>query len=156
MSDQSDEADPKSPENPDDRRLDGERRQGGFGSKVFQAGDVLLCEGEIGDEAYLIRSGKVEIRKGGLSDNPTVVASVGVGNVIGEMSLIDDQPHTASAVSLEETHVTVIAKEEFKRRFDLIDPIIKGVLKILVERLRLVAGHSRKQEEVDWQNWKKT
>ena len=122
---------------------------------MFQPNDVLLHEGKIGEEAYLIRSGRIEIIKGVCSDNPTVVASVNKGNVIGEMSLVDDRPHAASAVAAEETHVTVISKEEFRRRFDLMDPIMKGVLKILVERLRLVADQSRKQEETGWQDWKK-
>lgn len=138
-----------------DRRQGGERRQSGFASKVFQADDVLLREGEPGEEAYLIRRGKVEVRKGGLSDNPKVVATLGKGSVVGEMSLIDDQPHVASVVAVEETEVNVIARDEFQRRFDGMDSIMKGVLTILVERLRRVADDSRKQENMNWADWKK-
>jgi CRP/FNR family transcriptional regulator, cyclic AMP receptor protein len=139
----------------DDRRRDGKKSQCEFGSKAFQANDILLSEGETGEEAYLIRSGRVEIRKGSLSNNPMVVATVGKGDVIGEMSLVNDQPHTMSVVAIEETHVAVISKQEFKRRFDVMDPIMKGVLKIIVERFCLVTEQSGKLEEVNWHDWNK-
>ncbi len=137
-------------------RRQGDRRESGFITKVFGTDEVLLKEGENCDAAFLIRSGKVEIRKGPLNMNPKTLAVLEAGDVLGEMSLINDRPHIASAVATEETEVSVISKDEFKRRLDEVDPIMRGVLKLLVKRLSNAIATPRVGEDtVNWGDWQK-
>ena len=88
----------------------------GFEQITFSPNDYLLKEGATDDAAFLITSGKVEIRMGEMSDSPVSLAVLGKGDVVGEMALFDDHPHMASAVALEETKVSAISRDEFKRR----------------------------------------
>ena len=106
--------------------------------RILPANKSIFSEGVVGDEAYLILDGKVEIRLGATSDSPKVLAILGKGDVVGEMSLFDDRPHMASAIALSETTVAVLTQEDFKRRIDSMDNVMRGILKIMIQRLRLV------------------
>lgn len=108
--------------------------------RTVRAGDFIFHQGEPGDEAYLIGSGKVEIiRRTG--NQEVVVATVSKGNIIGEMALIDDQPRMASAKAIEDTTVTVIPSGAFKARLDRLggfDPVMRRLLDIFVDRIRVL------------------
>ena len=127
----------------------------GFEQITFSPNDYLLREGATDDAAFLITSGKVEIRMGEMSDSPVSLAVLGKGDVVGEMALIDDHPHMASAVALEETKVSAISRDEFKRRAAAMDPVMRGMVKILVQRLRNMSGKaSVEASEINWSEWK--
>jgi CRP-like cAMP-binding protein len=57
-------------------------------------GDVLMEEGEVGDDFYAISSGKVNILRGG-----EVVDTAGAGEYVGEVALLFDVPRTATVVA---------------------------------------------------------
>ena len=59
------------------------------------AGETLFDEGSPGDRAYIIQSGELEVVKA-TSGRDVLLAVRGPGDVIGEMSLIEDVPRTAS------------------------------------------------------------
>ena len=64
----------------------------------------LFREGEAGDTAYIVESGRLEIsllREG----RKVVVAELGPGSLVGEMALIGAGTRSATATALEETHV---------------------------------------------------
>ncbi len=102
----------------------------------FTPNQLIFDEGETSDEAYLIRSGKVEIRIGVRSDAPRVLAVIGKGQVFGEMALFDNRPRVAAAVAVEPTEATAIARDEFQQRVADMDPAIRGVVLLMVERMR--------------------
>jgi len=71
------------------------------------------------------------------------------GDVVGEMSLFDDEPPVASAIALTDTEVTSISRAEFNRRIEAMDPMMRGLLKIMVKRLRHAATKAG-WKEIDW------
>lgn len=124
--------------------------------KTFQKGDELLREGETADEAYLILRGEVEIRKGSLTDHPTPIARLGKGEVIGELSMIDQHAHAATVIATEETEVSILSRAEFQRRLEKMDPLMRGVLNILVKRLRFTLDKTAvTTNDVNWTDWRK-
>ncbi|NQV47778.1 MAG: cyclic nucleotide-binding domain-containing protein [Rhodospirillaceae bacterium] len=127
-----------------------------FKRLTFQSDEYLLKEGTLSNAAYLILSGKVEIRLGAFGDNPRSLAVLGKGDVIGEMSVLDNTPHMASAIAIEETVVNALSADEFNRRVDNMDPLMRGVLKIMVNRVRNMGEDKKaKQPSMNWENWKK-
>ena len=108
--------------------------------KVLPANQYILREGVVGDTAYLILDGKVEIRLGASSDTPKLLATLGEGDVIGEMSLFDNRPHMASAMAMRDTTVAVLTEDDFRQRVDSMDTVMRGILKIMIQRLRLVGN----------------
>jgi len=102
----------------------------------FLVGDVIFSEGDIGTDAYILKSGKIKITVKVQDDTPRTLATAGPGSIIGEMALIDDAPRAASAVALEEGEAMVVTEPEFQKRLDKSDPVIALLLKIYTERLR--------------------
>lgn len=125
-----------------------------FSRQVFPKGTVILKEGEMGDSAFIIIEGKVEIRMG-REDNPKTLATRSRGDVIGELALFDDHPHMANAVAVEETVVTAMTKSEFQRRVEEMDPAMRGIVMLLVKRTREMANDLLKTDrDINWGNWR--
>lgn len=131
-------------------------QQQGFRKLTFQKHAVLLEEGRAGDNVYLIVSGKVEIRKGIRKKSPQVLGIRGPGEVIGEMAILDDHPHMATAVALQKTIVTAMSRQEVRARVEAMDPIIKGMIAQLIKRAREMADLlMAKPAPVNWHDWKR-
>lgn len=106
----------------------------------FAANGVIFEEGDEADRAYLICSGKAEIRKGVLTEFPQKLAVRAKGEIIGEMGLFDNQPRMASAIALEDTEVIPIPREEFLSRIEAMDPVMRNVILLMVSRMREMAN----------------
>ncbi len=82
----------------------------------FRKGETIFYEGESGEHCYKIISGSVEIRMtvpGVLKRNQTeTIASCGAGEIIGEMSIIDKGPRSASAIAIEPTQCVAYSSDE--------------------------------------------
>src|SRR5689334_12643297 len=81
----------------------------------FAEGTLLFAEGAPGREMYIVRTGTVVLRAGSRE-----LETVGPGGVIGEMSLIDPAPRSASAVAGPDCTVTSVTEHTFQ---DLIKKI---------------------------------
>jgi len=106
--------------------------------KIIDENQVLFKEGDSGSEAYLILSGEVEIYRM-IGNQEEVIATVGRGDIIGEMSLIDNQPRMASARVLAGGEVSIIDQENFSLRLDNLevnDRVLRRLIDVLVNRMR--------------------
>jgi CRP-like cAMP-binding protein len=85
--------------------------------KRFSSGEVIARQGSSGDEVYIITEGFVEVSLGGRSsETARVVVSLGVGQIFGEISLLDQGPRSASIVAVTSpTIVQAIEREDFDR-----------------------------------------
>ena len=105
-----------------------------FGThKRLRSGDMLLREGEMGDEMYIVRSGKIRIFKGRGADAVTL-AILGPGEYVGEMSLLGEYPRSASAAAQSDTEVTAIDRHTF--RGSVTDPIVLDIMHKMADRIR--------------------
>ena len=104
----------------------------------IKAGELIFEENEFDEVAYLVVSGEVEIFRSS-GNQEQMLATVGRGEIIGEMSLIDSQPHVASARALSDTEVSVISRQSFQQRLDRLeksDRVLRRLIGVLVDRLR--------------------
>ena len=99
--------------------------------KVFYADQMIFKEGDMGDRAYLIQDGQVQILKNGAP-----LATLGKGELFGEMALVDDQPRMASAKAVADVSVVVINRETFREKLAKSDPFVRGLLNIFVRNIR--------------------
>ncbi|MCW8915017.1 MAG: cyclic nucleotide-binding domain-containing protein [Magnetovibrio sp.] len=121
---------------PSEKQVDGQR--------ILSAGEVLFEEGDTGEEAYFILDGQLEIsRKYG--NKKQKLATVGKGEIVGEMSLIDSQPRMASAHAVERTTLLCISSSSLRGRMDKLagdDQVLHFLIKTLVRRLRGLARNT--------------
>ncbi len=78
----------------------------------YNAGDVLFNEGDTGDCAYIVISGKIDILIASGNKN-IVVATLHANDMLGEIALLCDVPRTATARSSENAEALVLEKELF-------------------------------------------
>jgi EAL domain-containing protein (putative c-di-GMP-specific phosphodiesterase class I) len=120
-----------------------------FTAQRIAAQAELFREGEAGDCAYIIESGRVEISL--LRDgHKVVIAELGPGDLVGEMALISDHARSATATALAETRVATIHRGQLDLAMRDADPVIKLFLHVLLERFheaseKLHGGRRRKR-----------
>ena len=103
--------------------------------RTLPLGAVIFREGEVGDVAYIVERGRVEIAA--LRDGKkTVLAQLTEGELFGEMALIDEQVRSASARSLDETTLIVVDRDQVRQKIDSADPLLSLFLKVILDRLR--------------------
>ncbi|MDD5675368.1 MAG: cyclic nucleotide-binding domain-containing protein, partial [Chitinivibrionales bacterium] len=73
--------------------------------RAYKPGDVLFEEGSKGRELFSIQEGKVGVYKES-PDGPIELAKIEKGGIIGEMSLLDNMPRSATVKALEPTKAT--------------------------------------------------
>ena len=106
--------------------------------KMVSAGDIIFEEGEVGEMAYLIISGEVEIFRAS-GNTERVLATLDRGEIIGEMSLIDNSPRMASARALSDTEMSIISRNSLQARLDRLeesDRVLRRLIAVLVSRIR--------------------
>ncbi len=103
---------------------------------AFNAGDMIMEQGTIGDCAYIIEKGEVEIFIGHPNGDDQKIATRGEGSIIGEMALIDQKRRTASVKATTDCRLIKITDEDFKRRMDTSDPIMKMITQVILTRYR--------------------
>jgi CRP/FNR family cyclic AMP-dependent transcriptional regulator len=109
-----------------------------------EAGSVIVQQGR--REAYLclIVEGRVSIMKEGTGRAAKQIGSAGAGSIVGEMSLIDGEPRSASVVADEPTTLVVLTGEGFARLSSEVPRLAVKVLlkisKLISQRLRQASG----------------
>jgi len=110
----------------------------------MRAGETIFRQGDVGEAAYIVESGAVEIRLGSAA-NEFVVARMGAGEVFGELALIDGAPRSATVVCVESGTLHRLDKTEFDFLRRNLRPVAYRVLRVLAmtvsERVRDTNDH---------------
>ena len=119
--------------------------------KKFNAGDVIMRQGEIGENAFIIEDGKVEISVEDSKGKKRIVGTRSEGAIIGEMSLIDSAPRTATVTVIEDCTVLEITKNDFTRRLEGADSVLRMTIQVILTRYRdmLNRANLKKQNKND-------
>jgi CRP-like cAMP-binding protein len=110
----------------------------------YQPGQVLFAEEALGVEMYLIIEGSVDIRTLGTAPPAdasgdalgAVLSTLGPGDVVGEMSVLDDRPRSASVVAQTAVSALSIHREDLRDAIALCPDLAFGFFRILSARLR--------------------
>ncbi|MGH7347944.1 MAG: diguanylate cyclase domain-containing protein, partial [Candidatus Rokuibacteriota bacterium] len=100
----------------------------------FAPGHVLIRESDPPDRLFVILSGRVRVLEVA-PDSPVelIVGELGEGELLGELSVLRNQPRSATVVAVERTHCLVISHSEFLR-------VLQSSAELAVSLLRMLAG----------------
>lgn len=120
------------------------------------AGTMILKEGAVSPTLCLIVDGSVDIIKELGESVPRTVATLSAGKSLGEMSVLDDLPFSATACATEDTRLIVFEKSDLNqlaRDYPQVhNQIIYGLTKEVTERLRrttdVLASHLSRTDEL--------
>src|SRR5438105_2781904 len=93
-------------------------------------GHVLTDQGQTGREAYVIVDGSATVRRNGKK-----VATLGPGDVVGELSLLDHGPRTATVTSDTDTTVLLIDQRHFLGVLDTVPSVAHKLLASLASKV---------------------
>lgn len=97
----------------------------------FEKGQQVIKQGDVGDCLYLIIEGEVEV----FSDDQEI-ARLGEKESVGEMSILDAEPRSASVLAASDVVLLEIKQEDFYDMISERPEIAQGVIKVLTRRLR--------------------
>lgn len=95
-----------------------------------------MRQGEPGSCAYIIEKGRVEVCIQSTGGQEQVVATRGKGTMIGEMAIVDNAPRTATVRALEDCTLLEISKDDFSRRLNSADPVLRMTSQVILARYR--------------------
>ncbi len=104
-------------------------------SSTFRAGEALFNEGSDAKSLYLVKVGRVSIRKA-VDDGFIEIAQVGPNQIIGEIGFFDARPRSADAVALTYCEVVEIPYDALRPMFDPAPDYLKKIMIGLASRLR--------------------
>ena len=103
--------------------------------RQFKAGEFIFRESDEGETAYIIERGLVEVTQ--QSEGQEIhLASLGTGEIFGEMSLLEERPRCATVKAVEETMVREIPRAELSQSLHSDPQTILNLIRVLFERLR--------------------
>ena len=105
---------------------------------IYEPGEVIVNEGDEGNEAYIIYAGSVEVYRKAGDGNPVILNKMGPGGMFGELALFGNGVRTASVKAVEETLVSVISGEKLYEIIRAFPDIAIEILKALTERFAKV------------------
>lgn len=110
------------------------------------AGTQLFAEGSAGDRAYIIREGQIEILKSTAAGD-ILLAVREAGEVIGERSLLDESPRSASAWTRTDSVLLAIHQDQFNRLLDTSPAASQTIMRMLLSRWRDTEMALRQSEQ---------
>jgi CRP-like cAMP-binding protein len=103
--------------------------------KSFARGAIIFRDGDPGDEALVLRSGRVKVSSRRRS-REVILAVLDPGSLLGEVSAIDGGPRSATVVALEPVEVDVTSFADFREFLEEHPRVASELLRFVVRRLR--------------------
>jgi len=107
---------------------------------TYHAGAPIFREGEVGNTAYIIDQGSVEISTYHNGEK-VILAILEKNDLFGEMALIDNDLRTASATALEKTQLFILERERLQEEIENAPKTIKLIMKVVMKRFRDTRNH---------------
>lgn len=112
------------------------RLVGDLKRRSFVAGQTIFYQGDAGNVAYIIESGQVRIYVHGEEGQEVSVVIYGPGDLFGEMSLLDRQPRSATAIAMDDSVLLAMSDDDFYRHLRQSHQLALNLMLALSTRLR--------------------
>jgi CRP-like cAMP-binding protein len=104
--------------------------------RTFQRGEVIFQEGSQGDVMYVIRSGRVLIKREHTGGRTIALAEMGAGDLFGELAVFDKEVRSATVECIEPTKAVALTSGDVSRVLTRNPEIAVKVIQALSRRLR--------------------
>lgn len=103
----------------------------------YPEGTMVFSESQDGTQMYIIIEGQVKITK--IVDGQEVILAIlKVGDVFGEMALLDNLPRSANAITMEDTLLMVVRQDNYKAMVNMQLKIINSITRSFSKRIYLM------------------
>jgi CRP/FNR family transcriptional regulator, cyclic AMP receptor protein len=98
---------------------------------TMTAGTIIIDQGQMGREAFVVLDGQVTVKRGGRK-----ITTLGAGTMVGELSLLDHGPRTATVVCDTDCTLFVIDQRHFRGVLEQNPSIAMKLLGTLAANIR--------------------
>ena len=105
------------------------------------AGTTLFRAGDPGDGLYIVVSGQMRVARGGVE-----IAVIGPSEVVGELAIMDQQPRSADAIAVVDSHLLRLHSDALDDLLDRHGVLARNLFHVVTRRLR---ESNARQERVD-------
>ncbi|MGB5339929.1 MAG: Crp/Fnr family transcriptional regulator [Gammaproteobacteria bacterium] len=112
-------------------------------TRVYPKNNVIIHEGDSSDALFVVVSGRVKAFLSDEKGKEIVLNHHGPGEYFGEMALFDDEPRSASVITLEKTSLSMISKSDFEACLRTNPQVALHVIRGLIKRLRIATDNVR-------------
>ncbi|HEY1017174.1 MAG TPA: Crp/Fnr family transcriptional regulator [Herpetosiphonaceae bacterium] len=109
--------------------------------KTFAAGTNLIAAEQPGEVVYILLSGSVKIHVEQTDGTDVIIAILGAGDIVGEMSLLDSAGRSANVVTQEESTLLWMDRSAFQECLQTIPAITANLVRTMSRRLRIANEH---------------
>jgi len=104
-------------------------------TKILKPQEYLVREGEESHDMYYLQSGTLAVvkRRG---DGEQQIGTIYSGEIVGEMSFLDEEPRSASVKAISECTLTVIPRKKFEASMKQLPKWYQALVHTLLDRLR--------------------
>jgi CRP/FNR family cyclic AMP-dependent transcriptional regulator len=107
--------------------------------KTFPSGADIMTADQPGDVAYIIVSGTVKIYVDQADGSSVILAILGPGEIVGEMSILENSGRSANVVTLEESTLFWLHRDAFDACLQTMPALTYNLVRILSRRLRITS-----------------
>ena len=104
--------------------------------RKYSKGQVIFHKGDEGGSLYILQQGRVKVAIPSPQGEEVILTILSEGEILGELSLIDGKPRSATVEALEEAEVLCLRREDFLRLLSTRFEAVLRVLQVLSRRLR--------------------
>lgn len=106
------------------------------GSVALRRGEILFEEGDPGDRLYIIAEGKIKLGHTSTDGRESLLAILGPGEIIGELTLFDPGPRSTTATAVSPVSMLSLEHSALMEILDVNPALAKHMLRALAQRLR--------------------
>ena len=114
-----------------------EELRGMMSQTTLRRGEVLFNEGDSGDRLYILLTGKVKLGHTSVDGRENLLAVLGPGEIVSELTLFDPGPRSATATAVATTELLALEHNQLMGFIDSHPTLAKDMLRALAVRLRL-------------------
>jgi len=100
------------------------------------AGKILFRAGTTGDGCYRVEDGLLKVTMVSSSGAERILAFLGRGAIVGELSIIDGMPRSATVMAVRDATLGSVSRTEFEAFAEEHPEVYKSLVKLLARRLR--------------------
>ena len=112
-----------------------ERLAGSVTTEMVDTGHVLMTEGDASNDAYIVITGRLEVRASDAAGNELTVGELGPGDIVGEMALLTGAPRSATVQALRDTLLVHLTRAACLRIARMEPHFMIDLARVLVARL---------------------
>ena len=103
---------------------------------TLRRGETLFNEGDSGDRLYILLSGKVKLGHASADGRENLLAVLGPGEIVGELTLFDPGPRSTTATAVAPTELLTLDHNQLMTFVESHPQLAKDMLRALAQRLR--------------------